>query len=99
MIYLISYIFYLISLCTALFFLNNFNAAQVLSQALRHHDRAVGTLVLLHQSGEDPGGGQTGAIEGVNKFGLAGFLTAEADIATAVCEGRIRRGSYEPGAR
>lgn len=23
----------------------------------------------------------------------------EADIATAVCEGRIRRGSYEPGAR
>ena len=79
--YLIST--YLVSLISYLLLLDDFNAAQVLSQDLGNDDGAVGALVLLHQGREDAGGGQTGAVQGVDELGLAGGFPAEADVAPA----------------
>ena len=67
--------------CLLLF--DDLQATQVLTQALGDNDGAVGSLILLHQSGENTAGSQTGAVQSVQKFRLAGCLTAEADVATA----------------
>ena len=64
---------------------NNFDAAQVLAQDFGHHDGAVGTLVLLDDGGEDTGGCQTGAVQGVNEVDLA-VGAAVTDVAAAGLE-------------
>ena len=51
--------------------LDDLDAAQVLAQDLGNHHGAVGALVLLDDGREDPGGGQTGAVQGVNEIDLA----------------------------
>ena len=41
---------------------DDFDAAQVLAQCLGNNDGAIGSLVLLHDCGEDTGSSQTGTV-------------------------------------